>query len=355
MLRALASLGLPILILSHCASFHAQLPNVAQQVEIWVADRQYDKALATIAQLAVDHPDYPSLTTRVPELSAQREVYVAQILTEALAFATQGDWLQAERSVDIGLKKLPDNLELQDRKATYQERRDERIKQEQAYLLLAQARYLIATRAHRETLLYYGQGGFLAQRRFSAYLKESARVANELYQLGQSYWQHQRQAAAKEALNLSLATAPDSASALLLSQILDVERTEREASRLNRLQQAQQQLPELQKSFAQQLAFEDFSGAQRVLDEIESLGLADVSTYQQQLRSQKNTKLAQLITSGNALYNGGYIEAAIAIWRQALQLNPNNQTIAQQLQRAETFLDNLKRWDAPTSLPPATQ
>jgi len=62
-----------------------------------------------------------------------------------------------------------------------------------------------------------------------------------------------------------------------------------------------------------------------------------------QLDKQRNIELKKSIQDGKKFYTKGEFESAINAWTRALQFDPDNKEIKENIQRAEKFRDNLKR------------
>ncbi|TCS41591.1 hypothetical protein [Reinekea marinisedimentorum] len=337
----------PLLLLSlltGCTTFYANSDSASSQIDSWVSEHKYDKALETIAAVPEDHPDYKSLNNAIAGIEKNRQRYIQNIVKSAQAFEPANDWVSAESLIDEGLKNLPDAPELMTQKSFYQHKRAERIYKDETAVLLAKAHYLITSRPYQESALYNARGKYSAEQTFNRYLQESKQVSRELYAVGYNYWQEQKYTQAKQALTLSIETSANDLSSELLSEILAIESTQRANARTAQSKKALEQLPELERSFKDRLFANDLAGAQKVLNEIRAMQITDVADYEEQLKSHRQLRIDSLIKSGDTLYTAGYIGEAVIRWQQALNLDPGNQVIQQRIERADTFLKNLERW-----------
>jgi heterodisulfide reductase subunit C len=333
-------------LLSGCASFYARQPDVTDQVNSWIERNQYDKALNTIYQIAPDHPDYLALTNAIPLIEQQREQYVQAVLKKAKAFEPNQDWVQAITVIESGLEALPNAPELEAQRFYYETKRLDRINMDQAAILIARAQYIISARPHQESKLYNSQNRFFAQQQFNDFLEEASRVSRELYAIGQRYWQEKKLVQARQALALSVQTAPNQMSQELLAEIHILEKDRRAQARAESKIQASDQLPELKASFYEQLDAQDFLGAQKIINEVKTMDPTSGHELEATLNERKANRVRELTTSGNTLYNAGYIQEATLRWQQVLELDPDNNLVRQQLDRAEVFLTNLQRWES---------
>jgi tetratricopeptide (TPR) repeat protein len=333
-----------ILTMTGCTTLIAKQSDVSSQIDSWLVKHEYDKALATIAVMSADHPDYPYLSNAIPVIEKKRQKYIQSILAEARLYEPTQDWVSAKKVIKGGLQSLPDAPELVALLDFYNAKRSSRILKDESAILIARAHYLIQARPYQESKLYNAENRFFAQQHFNKFLEEARNVSRELYVIGQRYWQEEKMVQAREALTLSIRTAPNELSAELLTSILNTEQTQRSVARKEQKKQITEQLPELERSFYERINFGDFLGAQKVLNEMNAMEISSAKTLQVTLDEKKETRIQTLIASGNTLYNSGFLQEAISRWNQALELDPENQTILQQLERAKKFIGNLERW-----------
>ncbi len=330
--------------LTGCASIYANRANLADQVDTWLQNDQYELALDTIAAMSPDHKDYNYLSNSVAVIEKKRQAYVQKTLTEAASFEPSQDWRNAENAIEAGLDKLPSSPELTAQLNHYRLKRVGRIAMDDAAITLAKAYYIIAARPHQESKLYNSDNRFFAQQQFNQFLDQARQVSRELYALGHQYWIDGKFVQAREALSLSIKTASNDLSSELLASILLDEQEKRTVARAKQQKEMTEQQPELEASFYERINFGDFVGAQQVLNEMKAMSIKTVPELQDNLNEQKTERVNQLISSGNTLYNSGFLREAITRWQQALALDPQNVIIQQKLDRANTFVSNLERW-----------
>lgn len=343
MTSRLASL-LAACLLSGCATFYANQSDVADQIDLWLQQDEYDKALNTIRAMDMTHPDYVVLSNSVPIIERKRARFIQTSLANAKAFEPNQDWVAAGNIIDSALEKLPESPELIAQAEFYEDQRKSRFLMDDAAITIAKAQYIISARPHQESKLYNSNNRFFGQQRFNEFLNEAQRTSRELYVIGQRYWQDQKTTQAREALTLSVQTAPNELSATLLEEILSQEKEQRSVARIQQQKQVSELFPELEQSFRERLLYRDYVGAQKILNEMFAFEIPQAEGLQTELNLEKQARVQQLIASGNTLYNSGYLQEAVVRWEQGLTLDPENPTLIQQLERASKFLNNLERW-----------
>ncbi|WP_231757739.1 tetratricopeptide repeat protein [Microbulbifer elongatus] len=72
-----------------------------------------------------------------------------------------------------------------------------------------------------------------------------------------------------------------------------------------------------------------------------------LTPLQAQFNAQKSARVASALKTGNELYSQGEIEQALAVWRKAQTLVPENVELRANIARAEKLLENLRALSAP--------
>lgn len=327
-----------------CATLVAKSPDANLQIESWIKNHKYDKALETIAAMSADHGDYERLIRSVPSIKKQREQFIMTVIQQAKSFEPQQDWVNALSTINSGLAKLPQSPELRGLYDYYEEKRQARINNDEAAIVIAKAQYIIDSRPFQESKLYNADNAFSAQQEFNDYLDQALEVSRQLYAIGQRYWQQDKGLQASKALRLSIQTANNELSAELLAEIEQLLGSELAAQNDNSSAAKADQIDPLVSEFYRHLRADNFVAAQITLNELRALNYNGSFTLQQRLQTRKNSRVEALINNGNRLYNSGHIQAAIEQWQLAQTLAPDNQAISQQLARAERFIGNLERW-----------
>ena len=344
--RCIVFLLVIIATLSSCASMYANQANVAEQIDTWLENNEYERALDTIAAMSPDHKDYNRLSNDISSIEKLRQSYVFSVLTKAAMYEPTQDWRNAEDAISDGLQKLPNSPELKAQLGYYRHKRHHRISLDEAAITVAKAYYLISVRPYHESKLYNADNRFFAQQQYNQFSDQARQVSRELYALGHQYWLDGKLVQARETLTLAVKTAENGLSTDLLAVINDDAQDNRSAERAEQQKQISEQQPELEENFYARMDTGDFVGAQKVLNEMKAINIDSVVAMQAELTIRKNERVNQFINSGNTLYNSGFLTEAILRWQQALALDPQNTVAQQKLERANTFVNNLERWKA---------
>lgn len=333
-----------LLMLSGCSSLLTRSGDLDSQVDGWLAEQRYDRALDALRAVPPDHPGFNALEARMAQIEAQRSDYIEQQLARAAEFEPEGDWPGAIAVLDAALDKLPDAPELTGQREAYEQRRLRSIQLSQRTIQMEYGRYLLATRPSEEQLLQASPDGFFAQQRYRSYQQELNQASRQLYSLGREALYENDSDTAVAALTLSNQLAPNDLSDDLLFNIRQAERDARQQQRDQEAAAAQRQWPQLEAEFEQSLRFNDLLGAQRLLSEMQDIDADASAALRQRLNRRIDAEASALLERGQLLYGQGLLQEALAVWQEALQLKPDDPELLTSIERTERFLENLKDW-----------
>lgn len=333
-----------LLSLSGCAQFYAKQGNVNEQVDTWIENHQYDKALATINAMDPEHEAYPELRQRTSIIEERRADYIDQQLDLASSHEEEADWAGAIAVLDAALTNLPEAPELRSQRREYEQRRLSSIDRSENTILLARARYLLATRASEENLLKATPSNFFTQQRYRVFQQELKTVSRQLYAVGRQALYENDSFSAVQALTLSNRLSPNELSQELLGSIQQVQQTERQQARTQEDAVADQQWPQLEEAFSLSMSLNDLVGARSLLREMAELDPERAQPMREDLNTRLASEAALLKERGELLYSQGFLGEALDVWEEALNLTPNDTELQANAERARTFLTNLDRW-----------
>ncbi|MBS3756998.1 MAG: hypothetical protein KGY56_14985 [Desulfobacterales bacterium] len=328
-----------------CASFYAQMPNVEQRIEAWVHAHKYQKALDTIKALDPEHDAYDELAARVDAIRGKRRNYIRNIQEKAGGLMDRQQWGQAEALLEGALENLPQAPALKAQREVCEKRRRESIRQNERNILLARGRYLLTIRTWEKKLMEGGAGGYSAKKRYRAYQQEVDETAGQLYKIGRRAYEKENFSIAREAMRISNRLCPDSEeTGELLSRIRRKMQAELAEARSQKAAEAEKQWPMLNAEFRRALADRDLAAARRIVGEMARINPEKAGEYNAKLEQHIEQEVRELIDRGQMLYGKGYIREAMHIWQAALKLKPEDPEIQKNINRAETFLENMDRW-----------
>ena len=332
-----------------CAGMHGWNPNIETHIDTLAEDRQYDKALEIIAAVPESHNNYETLHKRAAAIEATREREIRRALSNARAAESMQNWSSAATWAADALSLMPGDPALIVMREEYEKKRTKSIHQSQRNLLMAKGRYLADIRASQENLILADPDNPAARRRYREYMESVLSVSEELYAHGRKSFYGKEIREAREALSLSARLHPCEKSRSLLAETHRIKQQDamtKAAAALPEENRAtpEDRFPELAKRFGQAMAASNLAGARRLAREMAEIDPERSKNYENRLAGPIEEKAASLRARGRLLYGQGFIEEALAVWEEALQMKPDNPELIQNIHRARTFLENLNRW-----------
>ena len=98
------------LALSGCTQRYLVRPDMLEQVDIWLAEREYGKVLGYIESLPPTHSDYSTLQARLPEIGSMVTSFEKGIVGRAESLTEQKQWADAlaeyQRALERNRKRM---------------------------------------------------------------------------------------------------------------------------------------------------------------------------------------------------------------------------------------------------------
>ncbi|WP_108125520.1 tetratricopeptide repeat protein [Saccharospirillum mangrovi] len=330
--------------LSACATLSMPFSDLDTQVATWSTEHRYDKALSALRAVPEDDAAFEAVQPRIRQLESERKQYIADRLQSAASQADQANFPAALTILDDALERLPDTPELQTQRDDYEQQRQRSIQRHRRFIQLAHARYLLAIRPSEEALLQASPSNLFAQQRYRSYQQDLNQASADLYAIGRQALYENDSDTAVEALSLSNQLAPNELSNDLLANVRQAERSERQRQRDQQAAAAQTQWPQLEQQFEASLRLNDLQSARRLLSEMQEIKPDASAPLRQRLERRIDAEATALLERGRLLYGQGLLQEALAVWREALQLKPDDPDILAAIERTETFLQNLENW-----------
>jgi len=148
--RALGAVA-AVVLLAGCANLdlgrltRVDSERLAEQVDAWVADRQYGRALQALSRVDPKDPLYERLAQRRRDVQALAEAYEQDVRERAGKAVDEGDWAKALDLYDEALARLPESTVLRDGLAGLHQRQEARLAEERLELLIHRGRWLQKT------------------------------------------------------------------------------------------------------------------------------------------------------------------------------------------------------------------
>lgn len=253
----------------------------------------------------------------------------------------------ALHQLDIGLLSVPASSALQRRRTYYAELLERRLELPRAEQKLVRGRYVAdALRVERQiaTLAPGSNAGAL-----SALEQERQALMQEVLAIGTGAMERKLYGFARWAFNIAGDLgAPDAGRQLAELGKREQQKTKKPVAVVAEPELSEQQVLEgrrqtLKQQVQDALAKRDAASARRALTELQQLfpSEPELGRYQQSLKPLAREQAQQLQADGNRRYRDGDIAGAVAVWKQALALEPDNRELPPLIERAQKVQANL--------------
>ncbi len=324
--------------LGGCAYIAAVGGHLDQQVDTWVAQQDYGEALAALSYVKPSNPDYKRLMAKRAAIETMARRYARHTVAEADQLARQGNWSRALHDYDVAQSRLPHSDILRRGRAQLEQRQQAQLAELDLNLLIARGEGLQRQLPIYTDIARTNPRDSEAQRKLGTIQKQAADVAAELVQRGRTALAHGALTTARRTLSLALRLTPNADTRQANQELL------RRLAPHGTQNTADGNTKQLLQRYRQALNDKDLVEAQRLLSLLELQPSAPPQLSQ--LRSDLNDRIADVVhrylDRGVALYGHGKYEEALAEWRKAQELDPENDTVNSHIARAERVLEKLQ-------------
>ncbi len=367
MIRILNALLLSsILILSGCIQFSQTKVASLDEIDTLLSNQQYDKALHAAQARKAKKPS-PEINNRINAIKSQAQRYDEDTSKAIYSLIHKQKTAEAKQTLSQALANHPKGKRLNKINSYLRSSESTQISRLQAQQLLAKSEWLLRAKEIQgslDTIKPENNGTFTDP---SADIEETAA---ELYHLGLKALQKNDLELADSCLTMSnkLHSLPFTVSAIARLEVLRQEQRQRELALQQEAAKQQQMIEIIEKTEPReeqkpkkqrqmkQLEFDtlhyntmtmlkdnQLSSAKTNLDKLNK-SMPDNEKVKQ-LNKEFNKKLPghveALLNRGRQLYINGKIEQARNIWIKARKLDPKNEEINKNIERADRVLGRL--------------
>lgn len=327
--------------LSGCALLHSLDKDLDKQVDAWVKNQEFTKALDALSLVRKTHPKYLLLLEKTKDVKKAAEKFEEIKVTEANDYIDQQRWQDAEMVLNQSLEKLPDSEKLQTIYRAFIKQRAYYLKSLYYQLYINKAEWLVKNQGVNKELARAMPKDRDTRRVMEQYQEEIQHVYQQLVVCGIEGMNIGDLDLAEQCFLLADELKPSQA---IQTTIIDIQQ---QLSKLEMkkpadlsthgrhlLMKAQQdmQAGKLKKSIQ---SYRQIPG----IDKRHGL----VKSFKQELDSRIHTSVKEGIEVGRKLYSQGDIERALAIWHDLQEIAPDNEYLLSHIDRAKRVLKKLKK------------
>lgn len=345
---------LPLLTLqSGCALLTTSYSKGQPQIEQWVAEQQYGRALKALGRVEPTDPHYLEAAHKRKKVEVLAAAYEQEVRQQNRERLERGNWAAALDSYDEALARLPESAVLKDGLAQLHRKQAQELKQLELERLKEHGNWLKKTLPTFRDIARVDPRNRNAQHDLESMQREAETVAEALAMHGNRALANNELESAAQLLELAavLSTAPAIHESLnKLKQKRAELNQQAQSARAKRVQQQraaeqrrQNRVNNLLGTFDQAFAENNFATARQQLQALADAGL-ETSRYrslQQKLNNAIDKEASRLFELGVNAYSHGKYAKAAEHWRQVLVLRPENKQAKEHLERAERVLEKL--------------
>lgn len=334
--------------LAACVSLSIPKQPSDEYIGTLLESDQFDTALMAVDKWQDSYPSDLELPKQRKKITQAISRFEASALKTAKQLDAGGQWQETKTVYESALEKLPSSQPLQNAYSEFSIRRLNHINALKEDLDVAQAKHWLSISTNIKAVHDAAPEDQEARSWKRRSDTEREQLARRLiaYGLAQEENKHFGTAALRYDLAYKLApsefTKPYHERAA--NTFAQHKATQQKRARKDQQRQVSK-LSQLLEEFDKHLAQEEFRLARQTLGAMEIIDARSpqVIERKEKLNKQQNIALDKAILEGKEFYTKGEFDSAISAWRRALQLDPDNKEIKENIQRAEKFRENLQR------------
>jgi tetratricopeptide (TPR) repeat protein len=340
--------GVVALAMAGCIQIPMLRPATGEQLEHWVAQEEYGKALHALDRISPGDPAYVTLQEQRPRIEGLAAGFEKTVAREAAEMTREGQWQQALERYDDGLDKLPESKALQAAREAFLEKRERHVQGLRDRSALDRGGWLVEAVPLQREIVRVVPAETRARRNLARLEAEVEETGQALYICGQRAMARGHDTQAVRCLGLAQELTPTVSVREALSRAEARQAKQRErrraASRQRRAHATAQREQVLYERYVDAFAGGDLLEARLTLAELEELkpGSAKVQRLQVQLARAIADTVEHGMEAGRRLYSQGRFEQALATWRFLSELDPENEELKAHIARAERVLAKLR-------------
>ena len=346
-----------------CASITLQTGNLNEQIDYWLNQQEYGKALELVAELD-EHPS-PDITNPQEiqkKIRSQAAHYEQRVMADAEKFAANSDWHTALTLYQEALSRLPDSKLLQQGQQQLLQRQQESLARLELDHLIAQGEWMRKDLLLSKKTASTAPDGWFVQYKLGRKEADAQDLAIELAEHGRHALELRDLALAKRTLPLamSLYEAPDIQAAnsrlqellkedeVKQKQIIDeqqklIDDQKQKKKRLFTIK-VKRENKQLMADFKKAYEENDLIKSQQLMRKLEKFSITnkEIQELSKQLDNDVSEHVQHLTEAGVTHYSRQQYEQAISVWKEARILDPKNERLTEDIERAKRVLEKLQ-------------
>ncbi len=318
------------------------------QLDHWVAEEEYGKALKRIDRVSPKDPAYPSLQERRAEILRLADKYEQALVKEARKLKRSEKWQEAFDLYEQGLSKLPNSERIQKARDEFLTERATRVEALRVEALISKGDWLNRDFRLRKKTVAIVPEDRRARKDLKRTTRELEETSKQLYVCGQRAWERGDNELALRCLSLAEKLRPTSSVKDALVRVKKEQSKRKAKKRRATRKKKEKSDADMARKFLDEYeeAFEqgDLLRAREALAKSKSLQPSNERV--EQLEKELELSIANRVKRGmeesRRVYSQGKIQQALDNWRYLSKLDPDNEDIKVHIARAERVLAKVR-------------
>lgn len=348
-----------LLLATAGCSFLLSGPERLARVDQLIAQQEYARAEALLSGIDARDEEFEALVVRRRALRPLIAQFEETTLQKVEALKKSDQWPAAEALIKDARSKLPRSAMLRVMEEQFYADRKARLEQLDREMSLLLGQHLSAKAELVEQALQVHPDALGNRWQGFWHRREREQLARELLECGREALQDERYELAESCLKVAGPLTEDQAVKTQLAELAVLQRemeqqalaqdeARRQAEAEARRASTVEELAELKFRYQYLIDAGWLVAAREILAELQNRAPDDpeIVEWGPRLEAMISKRVAAQIAEGQALYSAGRLHEALAVWREAEKLAPEDAVLQAHITRVERFIAKLERLDS---------
>jgi tetratricopeptide (TPR) repeat protein len=273
------------------------------------------------------------------------QLCIEKAINQARSYGDDHQWAEAVIAIEKALEQFPEQPDLIKLKKQYEDCRSRSVSENQYQIMLKKSRYLLDVRENKEKLFYSVKDRQAAIHEHKIFQDEVEQLAGKLFNKGQQFMEEKNFSGAREVLTLSDRLVASTAARQMIEEIHRV-MEEKQSAAIRDIQITKnQKWCVLESDFEKNIKAGNLLKAKKMLSEMQAINPEKSNPMDLRLQELIDRQVETMLEKGRYFYLKGDLNQAQNIWKEALELKPDDPRLLEHIERAGKFIENLDRWD----------
>ena len=342
-------------VLPGCAYIHSLDENLPRQIDTWINNKDYGKALDTLYYIQPDNNNYKQLMIQREKIVQLAQEFEQEILQDGSKSLQAKNWHRAYETYDYGLEKLPDSRAIRKAQTEFLAKRAAYLKQLKLKLLQNKTKWLLSDTEIRNEVARVIPKNYSAHWLLQDHNLDIDTTSKTLLECVTDSIATNELDVARQCLNIVKQLTP---SQPIQNNIIEASKHLEQEIQIRSRKLSPHGVQTLRTAKVA-LAKGDFQTAHHAINSLpeQDKNNGKVIIFKNGLDDQTEDYVDKTILEGRRLYSAGKVQQAYLLWKSLKPLSPDNQRLQTLIERAEKVLKKLheigNKQDVVT--PPASQ